>query len=180
MFEQKIDEDVSIHFLTYDFSEPLFKLIDSNRTMLKQWFPWPDFTKTPADSENFIKSQLLAYANNTILPIAVCYQGELVGMSDLHAINQDQRSAEIGYWLAKKYQGLGIMSKATKALISLGIKQYDLHVIRIAAEVDNQPSRAIAERLGFHYDGTLRACVIRDEQPRDHAMYSILAEEVSW
>lgn len=180
MFAYQLDDSVSIHFLTYNFSKPLFRLIDNNRAMLKLWFPWPDFTKTVDDSQNFIKRQLQAYTDNQILPIGVCYQGELVGMADLHAINLDQRSAEIGYWLAEQYQGLGIMSKAVKALISLGIEQYDLNVVRIAAEVDNQPSRAIAERLGFQYDGTLRACVIRDEQARDHAMYSILAKEVSW
>lgn len=177
MFALTVDRQLSLHFLTYDFAEPLFRLVDGNREYLSRWFPWPEHTKEVADTRAFIASQLNGYVNDQILPLAICADGNLVGMIDLHNINREQKSAEMGYWLAEKHQGQGFVSRCARVLLDLGFQSYDLEVMRIDAQVDNGSSRAVAERLGFSLDGIIRARLYRQGQGYDHALYSLLRHE---
>ncbi|WP_119393982.1 GNAT family N-acetyltransferase [Salinibius halmophilus] len=179
MFAYQVNEQIELHFLTHDFAEPLFELIQQNFDMLAEWFPWPAFTKEVADSEQFIQRQLEAYARQKVWPLAIVVNGELAGMTDLHNINRDHRSAEVGYWLASRFQGQGVVTKALAAMLPLAFDLYDLHVIRIDAEEDNLASRNVAERLGFQLDGVIRGKIVRDQQPRDLAVYSLLRSEIS-
>ena len=53
-----------------------------------------------------------------------------------------------------------------------------LNRLEIRTDVENAPSRAVAERLGFHYEGTLRQSYrVTDERYSDDAVYSLLRSD---
>ena len=60
---------------------------------------------------------------------------------------------EIGYWPASHVQGNGIMTRAVLKLTERIFKELQLAVIWIYAELDNQPSRNVAERAGYLLNG---------------------------
>jgi ribosomal-protein-serine acetyltransferase len=45
------------------------------------------------------------------------------------------------------------MTKSVSKIVNLGFDKRDLNRVEIRCAVDNGPSRAIAERLGFAQDG---------------------------
>ena len=77
-------------------------------------------------------------------------------MVDLHNIKLKNESGEIGYWLGQKYQGNGIMTQAVKKLVDVSFNQFGLHSIKLLADHNNKPSRAIAERLHFEHVARLK------------------------
>ncbi len=52
-----------------------------------------------------------------------------------------------------------------------------MHRITIRARTDNVRSRAVAERLGFTFEGVMREALLVQEDHHDAALYSLLRNE---
>lgn len=91
--------------------------------------------------------------------------GALVGSYCL--TQRGQGVYEIGYWAAKEQRGQGYSAEAAQALCEWGFHELEAHRIEWWAMVGNTASRALAERLGFELEGTLRGRSLVDGQPHD-------------
>lgn len=87
------------------------------------------------------------------------------------------RSAQIGYWLGKDYQGRGIMTRAVIALVEYGFNRMGLNRVEIHAAVQNEKSRSMPEKLGFLNEGCIRQAEWLYDHYVDHMVYGMLAEE---
>ena len=99
---------------------------------------------------------------------------EIIGMMSLIDIDHDNKNAEIGYWLGKKYWGKKIMKEAIKLILNFGFKR--LKLVRIYARVmhPNISSAKLLERSGFQYEGTMRKAILRRGKWMDCLSYSVL------
>ena len=102
---------------------------------------------------------------------------EIIGMMSLLNVDPDNRNAEIGYWLGKKYWGRKIMKEAVKLILNFGFME--LKLVRIHARVmhPNTTSAKLLEKSGFQYEGRMRKTVFRKGKWMDELRYSILKEE---
>lgn len=66
------------------------------------------------------------------------------------ALAQEKQTGEIGYWLAKDARGRGIATTAVKLLSAWALQHLPLQGLWLKAMAENQPSRNVAERAGFH------------------------------
>ena len=80
---------------------------------------------------------------------------------------------EIGYWLAREYWNIGIMSKVVKSFCNYGFES--LNLIRIEATVfeHNLSSCRVLEKCGFEYEGTLKKFYRKDGNFIDVRLYAI-------
>ncbi|WP_342770185.1 GNAT family protein [Oceanobacillus chungangensis] len=83
----------------------------------------------------------------------------------------------IGYWLAKDYQGKGIMSRVARALTEYAFHELDLNRVEIRAAYENLRSRAIPKRLGFVEEGKIRQAEWLYDHYVDHVIYGMLASD---
>ncbi|MFJ8796782.1 GNAT family N-acetyltransferase [Streptomyces sp. NPDC102487] len=74
---------------------------------------------------------------------------------------------ELGYWADKEQRGKGYALEAARALCDWGFEVLGAHRLEWWAMVGNAPSRALAERLGFTVEGTLRDRSKVDGVPHD-------------
>lgn len=82
---------------------------------------------------------------------------KIVGTCTLASIDRDNRRAEIGFALGRRYWGRGIMATALPRLLDHAFNDLDLY--RIEADVDpaNSASLKTLKRLGFLEEGLMRA-----------------------
>ncbi|MCM6773017.1 GNAT family N-acetyltransferase [Nocardia sp. CDC159] len=83
----------------------------------------------------------------------------LVGMIGLMRRDLgDVAAAEIGFWLASRGRGKGLMTRAAALVCDFGFAPEHLSLTRIEwrAFVGNHASAAVARRVGFRYEGLLR------------------------
>lgn len=104
--------------------------------------------------------------------------GALVGDCALKTEADDGRLGEIGYTLARAYQGRGLASEAVAALLDYAFDGLKMH--RIVAQVDceNSPSVALLERRGFRREGHFIRNTWFKGQWADEYLYAMLA--VDW
>ncbi len=82
--------------------------------------------------------------------------GEFIGGTGLFGVDRYVGSAELGYWLGKKYWRQGFMSEAVTALINFAFEELKLNRIILPAYVPNVGSNGLAKKLGFTLEGTTR------------------------
>jgi len=108
---------------------------------------------------------------------AIEQSGALCGVAGFNRIEPSNRTCEIGYWLSAEQQGKGIMTRCVERLIRHAFDDLSLNRITIPVAVENQPSRAVAERLGFRREGVLREAEWLYDHFVDHVLYALVRSE---
>jgi ribosomal-protein-alanine N-acetyltransferase len=173
--------------------EPLPAEIPTDRLLLRPWRladvedvlayaqdpEWSRFLRllplpyTRPDAERFLARQLLRD------PVehaawALELDGRAVGGVDLR-FEFDQRTAEIGYSLARLHWGRGLCSEAARAVIDTAFTRYaDLNRIHARADNRNTRSQRVMEKVGMTREGVLRESRVERGEAFDEAWYAIL------
>jgi ribosomal-protein-serine acetyltransferase len=175
MFSLIADDEVALELAEEHHAAELFALTDRNREHLRPWMPWVDGTVTAADSLAFLRFIRGEYAAGRAFHCNLRYRGALVGGMGLNRIQRDHDKADLGYWIDAGHVGRGIVTRAARALTEAAHSELGLHRVAIRAAVDNTRSRAVAERLGYAYEGVLLANEKVGDRYLDHASYVAVA-----
>jgi ribosomal-protein-serine acetyltransferase len=162
--------------LTPEDAAELDALVKSDRARLARWMPWAA-EQTLETTAAFIRRATDQEQGNDGFQRAVVVDGAIAGTVGFHRVDSDNRSTSIGYWLGQEYEGRGLMTAAVAALIDHAFGVWKLHRVELRIAPDNQPSRALAARLGFQEEGLLRNAERFGDEYRDLLMYGLLADE---
>ncbi|MET8949743.1 GNAT family N-acetyltransferase [Streptomyces sp. NPDC004393] len=102
--------------------------------------------------------------------------GDLVSMLGLTM--RSLGVAEVGFWTAKERRGNGYITEATLAAARWAFTQVSIDRLEWRAEVGNAGSRAVAERVGFTIEGTLRSAINNKGIRRDCWVGSLLPSDL--
>jgi len=103
--------------------------------------------------------------------------GTVIGTCGYLNYEPGHRRIELGYDLAKRYWGQGVMTEAAEAVIEFGFRHLDVNRIEAKIIPDNEASHHLLIKLGFQYEGKLRQHEFEKGRFIDIAVYSILREE---
>lgn len=103
---------------------------------------------------------------------------KIVGTIFLSEFEQCFR-AEIGYELSQKYWNRGLMTEATKEVLSLGFNTIGLNRIQATIEPQNIASIKLVEKFNFKNEGLLRGYNFNETNKEftDLYMYSLLKND---
>lgn len=177
MYSYKVNDDIELKPLQDNHAKELFDLIDRNRAHIAKFLPWERRTQTWQDSLAFIKAQRKMCAENGTIDCGIFYKGALAGKVSLHEIDWPNRRSSLGYWLSKDMTGRGIMTQCVTAVLDYAFTELGLNHIHLKAAPENKASCAIAERLGFKHEGTLRDDLWNHDHFLDMNFYGMRAIE---
>ena len=87
------------------------------------------------------------------LAIEVKKDNIMIGDCAFCILAEDPRQAEIGFTLARSYQGLGYGTEAVGRLLQYLYEELDLHRVRANCDIDNIASVKLLERVGMRREG---------------------------
>lgn len=178
MFSLKVDHELELALPSESNIEKAFAVVMENYDHLHEWMPWANESFSRESVGEYYRTTLRKFANNEDeIGLNIVYHGEIVGGIGFHEINRQDKSAEMGYWLAKSATGKGLVTRAVKKLLEYGFDELVLNRIVIKCVPENTKSRAIVERLGFTFEGVEREAGWLHTRFVDHVVYSMLARE---
>jgi len=158
-------------------AKELFWITDENRTRLRRWLPWLDGTKTWKDTLTFIRNIKKGMAKRTGVTLGIWKGKKLAGVAGYNKLDWINKKAELGYWIAGRYAGQGLVTQSCRLLIDNAFRKWKLNKVEIHCGVTNKRSRAIPERLGFKKEGTIRQREWLYDHYADHVIYGMLAND---
>jgi ribosomal-protein-serine acetyltransferase len=177
MFQRKIQDGISLQLLEERHAPEVFAVVDRERAYLREWLPWVDSSTEVAHTLTFIKTALRQFADTDGFSAGIWSGDEFIGVIGTHNIDWPYRRVEIGYWIAAKFQGRGIVTDACRALMGHAFEAWKLNRVEIHCATANEKSCAVPKRLGFHWEGVLREAQSINGKYVDMAVYSMLARE---
>ncbi|MGO2293149.1 GNAT family N-acetyltransferase, partial [Pseudoalteromonas sp.] len=111
---------------------------------------------------------------------AIEVDGQLVGcIGALPGEFEYAKSAEIGYWLAQKYWGRGLVVAALELLIEE--LKINTDIVRLHAVVfaGNSQSTKVLEKVGFEHEGLLKKAIYKEGEFYDGLLYAKVLTERS-
>lgn len=87
------------------------------------------------------------------------------------------KAGKLGYALRPDHWGKGYATDAARTLLDFGFRDLGLHRMSVAIGPENTSSIAVAQRLGFQYEGRIRHHVHTNDEWRDSLLYSLLEPE---
>lgn len=168
---------LTLRALTEADAEPLFEHCrNPNVTRFTLW----DTHKTPADTLNFIRDYAFyRYREGLADPYAITISPDPnpIGVCGCFWASQPNRTVELGYWIAEPFWGKGIAVEACGPLIDLAFRDFEAQRLQARVIAGNTASNRVLEKLSFHYDGTLRASLLRRGVFEDVLFWSLLRSE---
>lgn len=161
-------------------ASPLKAAIDASLDWLRPWMPWAH--AEPRSIEEKV-ALLRKFRGQFDLDQDFVYgafapgETEVIGSAGLHTrLGPDAR--EIGYWVHVAHAGRGLATEIAGALTRIGFEVAAQRRIEIHCAVDNVRSAAVARKLGFTHEATLRGRTLGvDGEPRDTMIWSLFAED---
>lgn len=173
----RVSREVTLRAPVEEDAVAIYRTVDANRERLRRWLPWLDQNASVDDSRAFVENCTRARLAKESATWLIDYKGRLAGVISINELKWQNRTCEIGYWIADEFEGKGVVSACVTALVDLAFTQLALHRVEIRAATDNERSRAIPERLGFTYEGTTRDSEWLYDHFESLVIYSLLSTD---
>ena len=103
---------------------------------------------------------------------AIWHGSQLIGQITLGGVIYGAlRGAHIGYWIDRNFANRGLTTTAVEALTEFAFSSLGLHRIEINIRPENEPSRKVAEKAGYHFEGERPRFLHIDGAWRDHLCF---------
>ena len=131
--------------------------------------PYPYTLK---DAKDWISRNLreMRRKKPTMINFVIDINEEVAGGIGLNKI--EGHKTEIGYWLAEKYWGQGIMTQAVKLTTEFGFKKLKLKRIYAYVFPWNKASMRVLEKAGYKLEGILRKHVKKNNKFIDSYLFA--------
>lgn len=158
---------------------------------LNRWMRW-------AENRDAFTAELLEIRNRQVMASFLLRETiELIGIETqtgkaivwcgFHDIDWKARQCDTGYWVRKSARRQGIATETANAMLRYAFSALGMQRVGLTHSGGNEPSRRIAEKLGFNFEGIQRrANMLPSGKCADRCCYARfgLADlphlEVSW
>ncbi len=127
---------------------------------------WSRFLPLPTPYERLHAEQFVARAFladwNTRPVFAITLEDRVIGGINLR-IEGAKKVAEMGYSIARAHWGTGFATEAAHAVVQWGFQTYDLAKVFAMANIENERSWRVMERIGMTREG-----ILRSDRPHEH------------
>lgn len=152
-----------------------------SQDFLQPWEPaWPSDGATRAAFRRR-RAQILAdWAARTGYGVLIFRRDDnaLLGGVTLSNVRRGVAGASsLGYWIGAPHARHGYMTEAVACVLDFAFGALDLHRVEAACLPENEASRRLLVKTGFHEEGLARGYLKINGRWRDHRTFAVLKED---
>ena len=131
---------------------------------IARWTLHIPYPYAPSDAREYVQRARRRFRAGKGLSLQILRREDraLLGGIGLHDLSDEGARAEVGYWLGRRYRGMGYVAEAVEAVLKMGFRELGLHRIEAGVLPGNRASIAVLRRAGFTREGVLRDYVKKD------------------
>lgn len=154
-----------------------FAAVRESIATISPWLPWCHADYSEQEAELWVAGRITAWQEGRGYSFVIedALDGRLLGSVGLGVI-QDLylNQANVGYWVRRSAAGRGAVTAAVRLASQFAFETLQLSRLEIGALVENQASRRVAEKAGYHYEALLRNGLQHQGRACDSVLYSLI------
>ncbi|MEV5498247.1 GNAT family protein [Nonomuraea fuscirosea] len=158
-------------------AEEFLAHIERGREFIGRHVGLPDRVQDLESARAFLREYALKAVDDTARLYGIWAEAKLVGGVIFRTMDVRQGNAEAGCWLEPSAAGKGLVTRAVRVLIDWAVEERRIHRVEWVVSSANEPSIAVARRLGMTRDGVLRESYPHRGVRADMEIWSVLAPE---
>jgi RimJ/RimL family protein N-acetyltransferase len=103
--------------------------------------------------------------------------GSFLGLGMGFGIDREGRQLELGYVVAPDARGRGVATRTLELLTDWAFSELEALRIELWISAGNEPSKRVAEKVGYRHEGTLRSYHFKQGRRDDFEIWSRLASD---
>lgn len=177
-FHVAVDDSTDVRPVHSADAEELYLVVRANHEHLYRWMEWvPQEGSTREEIRDFVRRSEKAAREQAQFNAVIVQNGKIVGVTGFPVIDWTNRIAHVGYWLDRRHTGAGLMTRTVAAQVTYAFDALEMNRIEIRCATQNVRSAAVAQRLGFTREGTLREVLYLHGAYVDEYVFSMLRNE---
>jgi len=177
MLEHRLDEGVEMRALDPWNAAEFAAHVAEIRDHLRPWIPFATRIVDEASARELLQRYADKHAHDEGRFFGIWIDGKLSGGTLFKTFDAASGVCEVGVWLSPSATGRGIISRAVTHMINWAVNVRGITRVEWLCDPHNEPSRAVAKRLGMTYEGTRRSDFVLNGERHDSEIWSILASE---
>ncbi|CZF82170.1 GNAT family N-acetyltransferase [Grimontia marina] len=159
---------------------PLQKAISESADTISPWLDWCHEGFDEIDAEAWINRSRQGWLTGTSFELAAfeIETGELVGCVYVSSIDSVANMANLGYWIATKFQSRGYALEAAEVAATLAFGHLLLTRLELVMDPANETSIRIAEKLRATFECRARNRYMYDGEAREGLVYSLTPDDI--
>jgi RimJ/RimL family protein N-acetyltransferase len=171
------DDGAELKPLEPSRAEEFLSHLDRGREFIGRHIGLPDSVTDLESSRAYLRGYAEKTAADTGRIYGTWLDGKLVGGVMFRTMDVERGTAEVGCWLEPSAVGRGLVTRAARVIIDWAVEERGIHRVEWLVSTANQPSIAVARRLGMTKEGVLRAYYPHRGERFDVEVWSVLAPE---
>ncbi|MGP3971938.1 GNAT family N-acetyltransferase [Streptomyces sp. 6N223] len=171
------DDGAELRPLEPRHAEEFLAHIDRGREYVGRLSALPDLVTDLESSRAFLQRYAEKAAADTGRLYGIWRDGKLAGGVLFRTMDVENGTAEAGCWLEPSAVGRGLVTRAVRVIIDWAIEERGIHRVEWQVFSVNEPSIAVARRLGMTKEGVLRESDVHRGVRYDLEIWSVLAPE---
>ena len=137
----------------------LHEAVTASYSELHRWMPWANAPYGMDEARRFCAFAQRRFEEGLDFHVLLVLAGghSIIGSAGLQTRDPDVPSFEIGYWLRTAFVGRGFVTEAVRALTRFAFDRLGGRRLELRIDDRNRRSQAVAERLGYEWEATLRS-----------------------
>ncbi|MFG1945312.1 GNAT family N-acetyltransferase [Nonomuraea sp. NPDC048826] len=177
MFAVSLGDGAELRPLEPWHAEEFLSHMERGREFIGQYVGLPDRVTDLESSRSFLRTYADKATADTGRIYGIWTGGKLVGGVMFRTMDIPNASAEAGCWLEPSAAGRGLVTRAVRTIIDWAVEERGIHRVEWVVASENEPSIAVARRLGMTRDGVLRESFLYRGRRYDMEIWSVLAPE---
>lgn len=103
--------------------------------------------------------------------------GRFLGLAMAPVIDPEGDEVELGYIVAPAERGRGVATQALRWLTTWAFEELGAQRITLIIDVENEPSRKVAQRCGYVREGLMRSTHLKQDRRVDAELWSRLPSD---
>lgn len=146
-----------------------------------EWEPTaPDGAGHRVTFRQYVRGNEVEARAGRALPFVIDVDGQIAGQMHLFGIvHGSLLSGAAGYWVAERYTGRGIATRALALLADFALGPAGMHRVEVNIRPENIPSLRVVEHLRFRDEGIRERYLHINGAWRDHRTFALTREDVA-
>lgn len=159
------------------------RLREASRDFLTPWEPrWPADSTSRGAFRRRLHAMAVEWRHDEGYGLFLFRMSDdmlLGGVNLTHLRRGVAQTASLGYWIGEAHARQGYMTDALRTLLPYAFQQLALHRIEAACLRENEASRRLLLKVGFHEEGMARQYLRINDRWQDHLLFGLVASDLA-